>query len=544
MNSSMMDPPLSTGNTSTTVFLYLPLSTDAPDLLGFASVNGFYGPGSWAAFFLAICASWISLIFQSTSGVVSLCAYLLALNAVAVDHLRHLHALTRLKNSGDPSWTQKSASVAAAYIVTWWGLCTVFTQILTTPFLSSRQSTAIKRLIALIVGSILPAASSAATLWLVDIPITDTVPALYWKGMVMKNIPGVEHFSPHEQVYWYSAWLGIWILSMYGLAILVILYFVVVSFFGTRIRRSVKVILPSTQHLTRLANHFPIGRILIYTIITFAFIYVLSIVINIAIPGLPLWTLSPMLILGGLFLVPLYLFTTPVVLLMLFGFHSIDYIIAAYLRKGSKYRESCFFMPCAPQSIDDFDQTLALLGGLVLVVVFEGIFPYWRRKRGEKRLQRTFEVDTEQRIELSRRRIRRMESRPNEDNSAAGNFFNTFRNIVWRMKSGVVVAEDSTYHYWTIAWWKCWHARPTRVHHVSKLMGRNLDMNMYLTNKIRWKYSLFYSGNYRQGVLFEQIDKLQDKLWWWCCYTGNILRMCGSQVETWYWIQLRMISIL
>ena len=98
MNSSMMDPPLSTGNTSTTVFLYLPLSTDAPDLLGFASVNGFYGPGSWAAFFLAICASWISLIFQSTSGVVSLCAYLLALNAVAVDHLRHLHALTRLKN--------------------------------------------------------------------------------------------------------------------------------------------------------------------------------------------------------------------------------------------------------------------------------------------------------------------------------------------------------------------------------------------------------------------------------------------------------------
>lgn len=201
-------------NASTVLYLVLPLSTDAPDLLGFANVNGFYGPGSWAVWFLAVMSSWIALITQSTSGVTSLCGYLLSLNAVAIHHLNQLCALVRLKNSSDPSWTHKSAAVAAAYVITWWGLCTILAQMVATPIFSSHGSVVAKRFLILAVGSVIPAISSALIVKLIDETICETMPALYWRGMGIRE----EYFwMPHEKAYQYSAFLGIWFLAVHCL---------------------------------------------------------------------------------------------------------------------------------------------------------------------------------------------------------------------------------------------------------------------------------------------------------------------------------------
>jgi hypothetical protein len=42
-----------------------------------------------------------------------------------------------------------------------------------------------------------------------------------------------------------------------------------------------------------------------------------------------------------------------------------------YILAGTKVSESCFLMPCAPQSIYDWDQAFSLTAGLMLLVFTE-----------------------------------------------------------------------------------------------------------------------------------------------------------------------------
>lgn len=81
---------------------------------------------------------------------------------------------------------------------------------------------------------------------------------------------------------------------------------------------------------------------------------------------------------------------------------SIEYIFQGYLKHGSVYKQSCFFMPCAPQSIAEFDQTLGLVVGLFVLVVLEGVLPYRRWRKKKKKEQRAFEQEIDERVEMSR----------------------------------------------------------------------------------------------------------------------------------------------
>lgn len=49
------------------------------------------------------------------------------------------------------------------------------------------------------------------------------------------------------------------------------------------------------------------------------------------------------------------------------------YVGVAYVPRWSKASQSCFFMPCAPQSINEKDQLFALFAGLVLLLGWEVI---------------------------------------------------------------------------------------------------------------------------------------------------------------------------
>jgi hypothetical protein len=44
-------------------------------------------------------------------------------------------------------------------------------------------------------------------------------------------------------------------------------------------------------------------------------------------------------------------------------------------RLKARISQSCFFMPCAPQSIRDEDQSYALFAGLLLVIGVEVVWP-------------------------------------------------------------------------------------------------------------------------------------------------------------------------
>ena len=92
--------------------------------------------------------------------------------------------------------------------------------------------------------------------------------------------------------------------------------------------------------------------------------------------------LSPLLIFIHLF----FSFVLGVIGLAIVGSQSFYYAIHAYMLRTISPSESCFFMPCAPQSIIELNQVGALLLGLVLFASGEVILPlyhcYQMRRRG------------------------------------------------------------------------------------------------------------------------------------------------------------------
>ena len=66
------------------------------------------------------------------------------------------------------------------------------------------------------------------------------------------------------------------------------------------------------------------------------------------------------------------LFTMAIFISMFFIVYPIGTIYYFfYILFGTPISESCFFMPCAPQSINDWDQAFSLTAGLILLICTE-----------------------------------------------------------------------------------------------------------------------------------------------------------------------------
>ena len=92
----------------------------------------------------------------------------------------------------------------------------------------------------------------------------------------------------------------------------------------------------------------------------------------------------------------------PVSILM--GLLSVTYIVMAYSPGNAvKRQNSCFLMPCAPQSISESDQSFALLAGLVMLLGTEVAPVYVKKWRQAWKSRRQFEQEVGQRIEMARR---------------------------------------------------------------------------------------------------------------------------------------------
>jgi len=72
-----------------------------------------------------------------------------------------------------------------------------------------------------------------------------------------------------------------------------------------------------------------------------------------------------MLVFFGLFFLHWYMFGS------FLGIVATFYVFKGYLLSGPVHSESCFFMPCAPQSISDTDQAGALFLGIALFIGVE-----------------------------------------------------------------------------------------------------------------------------------------------------------------------------
>lgn len=105
--------------------LHLNVKATGPDPLGISRVNGFYGPGTWADWFLTILASWYRLISNDKKRIdPNTWLYLLATNWAAIDLLRHTRIWEGLLDHGSATEfsEKKLGSIAAAMMLTWWGI--------------------------------------------------------------------------------------------------------------------------------------------------------------------------------------------------------------------------------------------------------------------------------------------------------------------------------------------------------------------------------------------------------------------------------------
>lgn len=115
-------------------------------------VSGFYGPGTYTGWLLALTSSWLTLsLGRESSGTAELLPHLLYVNCAAIDTLRRLIEFQRSK-SGPLN------PFIAAFGVTTWGLMHNHVQIYVCRELSNRA--AYRRIIYLVLGSIIPQAAS------------------------------------------------------------------------------------------------------------------------------------------------------------------------------------------------------------------------------------------------------------------------------------------------------------------------------------------------------------------------------------------------
>ncbi|KAJ5473497.1 hypothetical protein N7475_003063 [Penicillium sp. IBT 31633x] len=363
--------------------IYLPVTVEPPDILGIGNVSGFYGPGSWAAWFLSITASWWRLLRASEEKFdPNTWLFLLGTNWAAVGLFRGIRLAQSIPHDSpthDTDLNSMQGSIAAAFTVTFWGLFHISIQYLVTIRFFDTMRTQRYRLWTLLLGMILP---SLALLRCAGSIRTMNAPALYWHGMYS----GTRELNllVAAGTPYYIMPFSVFLLDYSGVSMLPSVFTDVIYQTFDRIRSSRLVI--------------KVSRGLVY-------ISMLAMILSIIMIEA---TENEKWLFGMLPLAPICLYmimlAAPLFWVIVIGILSTWYVIKAYLVRSVKRSQSCVFMPCAPQSINEEDQLFALFAGLLLFLGWE-ILPVL--VRGFKKRYR----DRQEFVQHMEERMRHLEMR-------------------------------------------------------------------------------------------------------------------------------------
>ncbi|CZR60566.1 uncharacterized protein PAC_10462 [Phialocephala subalpina] len=366
-------------NTTTTpsatwspALLYLNVTTSAFDPLGIADISGVYGPGTWAAWFLTGVVAWLRIIIHSEKKLdPNTWAFLLGINWAAVDIFKTIHKLRLLTSPLDVAqFSQHMGTLGAAFNVLFWGTLHALIQLPVTSMVFEYSDCQRSRMWTFIIGLILPLIALLASTYLFH-PLQNgdkafrLLPALYERG-----VDGCFH----DLNLIIASLMPVW------LALLGMLWFIY--------RDSDPCQAISEGFIIRGPSRSKIFLCLltIYTSVSCG-LFVVFLVVGLGMRNtVGLWYALPFLSLIC-FCVPWFL---PSILGGVILFSAGKYIWDGYLRRNHEtwISESCFFMPCSPQSIKDEDQIYALLADVFLFVGFEvapPLFKYLRKRYRENR---------------------------------------------------------------------------------------------------------------------------------------------------------------
>ena len=348
------------------------------DPLGLSTVSGIYGPGNWGGWFITVCGSWIRVFSGESPAYVdmNLWAYLLYVNWAAIDLLRHSKKLGALRKVADPpsSCTGEEGAVGAAYTILYWGITTAIFQIAVLYVMlvvRSQKSKTIhfqnKQIWDRYIGLLVPVASVIASGLVSEsynrsaYPVGGIferesrcgIPGIYWKGI---------------SYFWNP-------LTTYAVdAPGILFYLLACSAFH-----------PLLQHYVRTAFQF------VSRLIPLLAQFIQSLMESKgarAFCTAVLWIVYYLFMLQCVTLVFLWmdlpglsLMASPFVLIFYLGIYvpgsifvgsllrSAIYVWKGYFFHSVPSSQSCFFMPCAPQSIHEWDQSGVLFAGLGLLVI-------------------------------------------------------------------------------------------------------------------------------------------------------------------------------
>jgi hypothetical protein len=371
-NTIATSTSISTSTSYTPTPLYLHVTPSSPDILGISNISGVYGPGAWGAWFLTGVAAWYRIFTQSEEKIdVNTWVFLLGINWSAMDVFRITHRMrtcSALEN--ETEFKALLGWFGAAFTVLFWGSFHAILQVPVTAMAFAYEDVLRLRMRILIGGLIMPfigLLASASLLYKLpdDNSAFQLLPALYYRGMdstlhgflFVGGAFGPALLFPLIIECFWAIYRGLdpWDV-MSGLDV-----------FGDAMDAMEK---SNSKMLKYLTAAFAIASLISFI----AFIILLCLKNE-----------------AGLFLM------LPFLVLMSFMFPSLPvsfwvsvpligpgcYIWDGYFHRKSEawVSESCFFMPCSPQSISDDDQMYALLAGIFLFLGLEIVPKVFKRVR-------------------------------------------------------------------------------------------------------------------------------------------------------------------
>jgi hypothetical protein len=398
--SKVPGPPTTTTtpSTRTSTHLYLPVTFEPPDILGIGDVSGFYGPGAWSVWFISIVASWCRVLRASEDKFdPNTSMFLFTTNWAAVDLFRTVHSIESI-SKGLPSHNKESdklrATLAAAFNVAFWGTFHAVLQLLVILTWFDHFRIRTHRLRTLILGLIIP---SLALLRSIRPAGDSSVPALYWHG-----IDDPEHR------------FHVFLAGSTAIYIIPLSVFLIYS-------RDISLLPEMVSGM--LENAIPWATLWQKLEIVW---------IGLCVLGFPLGMVSLIMAehtdnynwafgLAGFlpFVASWLVFILPGCWITGLGFFVTSYTFRAYATRSVKASKSCFFMPCAPQSIKEEDQVFALFAGLLLFVGWEVLPVLTKQFKKRYRYRKEFVQDVENRMrQLQMRRL--LMRRSSGDENAPG----------------------------------------------------------------------------------------------------------------------------
>ena len=369
----------SIGQSGDASFLHLPLSTASPDPLGFAKVSGLYGPGAWAAWFIAIVASWLHLFYNLEEAVeANQWGYLALLNWAAIDLILQVNKVRKLIEEtpylGHDAWTSEAASVGAAMNMVVWGTTNASLQLLCAYYMMRNVNReAGRRAFTLFLGVMLPSASLFISIyyldihrkgtWYIHLRACEMIPALYWQGMTTTG----------DQSNHCHAMQLVQDIGQLGAAMVLFILYHFQKQYGYTIHGLIDY----------YSENFPITCSICEGVSYTVYVGGLLILVLFAYFYQSWWYLVT---LGMLYAPSVYVAVIGAQTASVMIQYCLTYIWRAYIVKSVDKDQSCFFMPCSPQSLEDTDQGSALLVALMLFLGMEVVVPLytWSKKRKGK----------------------------------------------------------------------------------------------------------------------------------------------------------------